>query len=404
MTKYHLDTIFLCSNLVRITKSLWTLLYHTVQDEIALQIALQPLQHIVIHDHCAYDCMMNPTSYQALVVRERANGFTRQVESCAIGDLPPGDLLIQVHYSSLNYKDALSASGNRGITRRYPHTPGIDAVGEVVESADPSLQPGDLVIASGYDLGMNTPGGFGQYIRVPSTWVVRLPTTLDALNSMALGTGGFTAALCLHKLEAAGLHPALGDVLVTGATGGVGSVSVALLAKLGYRTVAATGKLDQAPLLHALGAAEVIHRNTLEEGAEKALLKQRWAAVIDTVGGPILAGALKSTNANGWVAACGNVASPDLALTVYPFILRGISLLGVDAANCSLAIRHQLWEKLADAWRLTLPENAVTHTDLAGLPAEIDKMRQGQHIGRIVVDLWRGLQRDQWPQRAESRP
>jgi acrylyl-CoA reductase (NADPH) len=345
---------------------------------------------------------MNSSIYQALVVRERANGFSRQVETCAIADLPPGDILIQVQYSSLNYKDALSATGNRGITRRYPHTPGIDAVGLVVESADPALQPGDLVIASGYDLGMNTYGGFGQYIRVPSTWVVRLPSTLDARTSMALGTGGFTAALCLHKLEAAGLHPALGDVLVTGATGGVGSVSVALLAKLGYRIVAATGKLDQAPLLHALGAAEVIHRNTLEEGAEKALLKQRWAAVIDTVGGPILAGALKSTIANGWVAACGNVASPDLALTVYPFILRGVSLLGIDAANCSLTLRRHLWQKLADAWRLTLPKNVLTYTDLAGLSTEIDKMLQGRHIGRIVVDLWHDRQQDQAPQRAES--
>jgi acrylyl-CoA reductase (NADPH) len=336
---------------------------------------------------------MDPTRYHALVVRETDQGFTRQVEQCDIADLPPGDVLIQVRYSSLNYKDALSANGNRGVTRRYPHTPGVDAVGKVVESIDPDIQPGDLVIASGYDLGMNTAGGFGQYIRVPADWVVPQPTRLDAFSTMALGTAGFTAALCLHKLESAGLCPELGEVLVTGATGGVGSLSVALLAKLGYHVVAATGKLDQASTLCQLGAAEVIHRSTLEENPEKALLKQRWAGVIDTVGGPILAGALRSTKANGWVTACGNVASPELALTVYPFILRGVSLLGVDAATCSLAIRRQLIEKLAGPWRLTLPDDLITVTDLSGLSDEIDRTLQGQQVGRVVVDLWPELTR-----------
>jgi acrylyl-CoA reductase (NADPH) len=190
------------------------------------------------------------------------------------------------------------------------------------------------------------------------------------------------------------LRPETGDVLVTGATGGVGSVAVALLAKLGYRIVAATGKLDQAPLLYTLGAAEVIHRSTLEEDPQKALLKQRWAAVVDTVGGPILAGAIKSTNANGWITTCGNVASPDLALTVYPFILRGVSLLGIDAANCSLEIRRQLMQKLAGPWRLDLPSDLVTITDLAGLSEQIDRTLQGQQVGRVVVDLWPESLRD----------
>ena len=345
---------------------------------------------------------MDHTSYYALVVRETDKGFTRQVEQCAIADLPPGDVLIQVRYSSLNYKDALSATGNRGVTRRYPHTPGVDAVGKVVESNNPAIQPGDSVIVSGYDLGMNTAGGFGQYIRVPADWVVPQPETLDAFSTMALGTAGFTAALCLHKLEAAGLRPELGEVLVTGATGGVGSLAVVLLASLGYHVVAATGKPDQAPMLHRLGAAEIIHRGTLEESPEKALLKQRWTAVIDTVGGPILAGAIRSTKANGWVAACGNVASPNLVLTVYPFILRGVSLLGVDAANCTLQIRRELIERLAGPWRLTLPDDLVTATGLVGLSEEIDRTLQGQQVGRVVVDLWpessspdqRGVHRD----------
>lgn len=340
---------------------------------------------------------MNETTYQALVVRESENGFTRQVETRTIADLPPGDVLIKVRYSSLNYKDALSANGNRGVTRTYPHTPGVDAVGQVVESSNPALHPGDWIVTGGYDLGMNTAGGFGQYIRVPASWVLPLPPQLDPLSTMVLGTAGFTAALCLHKLESAGLRPGegpgTGDILVTGATGGVGCIAIALLAKQGYRTVAATGKLDQAPFLQSLGAAEVIHRSELEENPEKALLKQRWTAVIDTVGGPILAGAIKATYANGWVAACGNAASPELSLTVYPFILRGVSLLGVDAANCSLEIRRQIMGKLAGPWRLDLPQNLVTITDLAGLSEQIDRTLQGQRAGRVVVDLWPGSSR-----------
>jgi acrylyl-CoA reductase (NADPH) len=289
---------------------------------------------------------MNDITFQALVVRETEHGFTRQVESRTIAELPAGDVLIRVRYSSLNYKDALSATGNRGVTRRYPHTPGVDAAGQVVESADAAFQPGDWVVTGGYDLGMNTSGGFGQYIRVPAKWLLPLPPGVDPLSTMILGTAGFTAALSLYKLENAGLRPDMGDVLVTGATGGVGSVAVALLAKVGYRVVAATGKLDQTPLLQSLGAAEVIPRQELEEGTEKALLKQRWAAVVDNVGGPILANAIKATVANGWVTTCGNVASADLPITVYPFILRGVSLLGVDTANCSLEIRRQLLAKL----------------------------------------------------------
>ena len=338
---------------------------------------------------------MNDITFQALVVRETESGFTRQVENRRVADLPEGDVLIQVRYSSLNYKDALSASGNRGVTRRYPHTPGIDAVGQVAASNDPAFNAGDWVLTGGYDLGMNTAGGFGQYIRVPAKWLLPLPHGVDPLSTMVLGTAGFTAALSLYKLESAGLRAEMGDVLVTGATGGVGSLAVALLAKAGYRVVAATGKLDQTPLLQTLGAAEVIQRSALEEGADKALLKQRWAAVIDTVGGPILASAIKATIANGWVTTCGNVASPDLPLTVYPFILRGVSLLGIDAANTPLEIRRILLTKLLTAWRIELPPQVITLTDLAGLSAQIERTLQGQQVGRVVVDLWPQLARSQ---------
>lgn len=354
----------------------------------ASQIAMQPLSTLAFRGHYAYDCAMSETNFQALVVRETENGFTRQVEDRTFDDLPPGDVLIRVRYSSLNYKDALSASGNRGVTRRYPHTPGIDAVGQVVESIDPALQPGAWVITGGYDLGMNTAGGFGQYIRVPSNWLLPLPPGLDPLSTMVLGTAGFTAALSLDKLESAGLRPGMGDVLVTGATGGVGSVAVALLAKQGYRTVAATGKLDQTLLLQTLGAAEVIDRRTLEEGADKALLKQRWTAVVDTVGGPILAGAIKATVANGWVTTCGNVASADLPITVYPFILRGVSLFGVDSANATPEVRRKILAKMLGPWRLDLPRELITITVLEGLSQQIDRTLQGQQVGRVIVDLW----------------
>jgi putative YhdH/YhfP family quinone oxidoreductase len=331
---------------------------------------------------------MQNIPFQALVVRESESGFTRQVETRSTDDLPPGEVLVRVRYSSLNYKDTLSATGNRGVTRNFPHTPGVDAVGEVVESSDPSFKPGDSVLTGGYDLGMNTSGGFGQYIRVPAAWLLPLPPGVEPLEAMVLGTAGFTAALSLHRLESAGLRPDMGDILVTGATGGVGSMAVALLAKAGYRVVAATGKLDQSETLQALGAAEVIARSELEQGADRALLKQRWIAVIDTVGGPILAHAIKATQANGWVTTCGNVASPDLPITVYPFILRGVSLLGVDAANAPQEVRRLVLAKLLSTWRFHFPPSLITLTTLNGLSDQIDRTLRGQQVGRVVVDLW----------------
>lgn len=330
---------------------------------------------------------MPQETYPALVVHLTDGAVTRRVEQRPLADLPPGELLVRVDCSSLNYKDALSANGNRGVTRTYPHTPGIDAAGTVVESDDPTWQPGDAVIVSGYDLGMNTAGGFGRYIRVPGDWAVRLPRELDAFSAMVLGTAGFTAGLALQRLHQAGLTPDDGEVLITGASGGVGTLAIALLAKLGYRVVAATGKPELRQLFGEIGAAEVIDRRELEGHGHKALLPQRWAAAIDTVGGPILAGVIKSTRANGLVAACGNAASPKLALTVYPFILRGVSLLGIDAATCSLEVRRDLWARLAGPWRVELPDELITVTGLDGLSAHIDRTLQGQQAGRVVVDL-----------------
>jgi putative YhdH/YhfP family quinone oxidoreductase len=331
---------------------------------------------------------MNSKAFAAWVVRETAAGeFTRQIEERSLADLPDGEVLVRVHYSSLNYKDALSATGHRGVTRTYPHTPGVDAAGLVEDSAVADFRPGDPVIVTSYDLGMNTPGGWGQYIRVPAAWVVPLPEGLSLRQSMVYGTAGFTAALSVHRLEAHGLAPDAGEVLVTGATGGVGSLAVAILARLGYRVVAASGKADVGPFLRDLGAAEVVDREAVRDDSGRPLLRGRWAGAVDAVGGEYLATALKSTAYGGAVACCGLVASADLPTTVYPFILRGVSLLGVDSQACPMATRRLIWHKLAGAWKPELLDRLATECDLAGLEPEIERILHGQRLGRLVVDL-----------------
>ncbi|NTV47670.1 MAG: YhdH/YhfP family quinone oxidoreductase, partial [Chlorobiales bacterium] len=290
-------------------------------------------------------------SFKAMVVTELPdNKFVRQISERSVDDLPQGDVLIKVNYSSLNYKDALSATGNKGVTRKYPHTPGIDAAGVVEESASKAFSLGDEVVVTGYDLGMNTSGGFGQYIRVPAGWVVPRPDGLSLRECMAYGTAGFTAAQCVKKLVDSGLTPDQGEVLVTGSTGGVGSVAVGILAKLGFTVVAVTGKEDQKPFLQYLGATSIMSRAEASDESGRPLLKARWAGVVDTVGGNILSTAIKSTQQHGTITCCGNAASPDLPLTVFPFILRGVALLGVDSANCPMPARLKIWEKLATDW------------------------------------------------------
>ncbi|HEY9663020.1 MAG TPA: YhdH/YhfP family quinone oxidoreductase, partial [Allocoleopsis sp.] len=270
----------------------------------------------------------------------------------SIDALPPGDILIRVEYTSLNYKDALSATGNKGVTRHYPHTPGIDATGTVVQSNSETIQVGETVIVTGFDLGMNTPGGFGGYIRVPHRWVLPCPPGLSSFKSMVYGTAGLTAALCIHKLQQHDIFPEQGSILVTGATGGVGSLAVALLAQLGYHVTAVTGKSQAMPYLTELGAAQGVSRSQWDDHSGKPLLKGQYAGAIDTVGGNILATVIKSLQYGGVVTACGLVMAPELHTTVYPFILRGISLLGIDSAECPLALRTILWQKLATQWQL----------------------------------------------------
>lgn len=327
-------------------------------------------------------------TFKALVVEKTADKqFVRDIRERSLDDLPPGDLVVRVHYSSLNYKDALSATGHPGVTRRFPHTPGIDAAGEVVSCGSGAFAPGEKVLVTGYDLGMETDGGFGQYVRIPSTWAVRLPEGLTLRESMALGTAGFTAALSVLKLERAGVKPDDGDILVTGATGGVGSIAVAILAQAGYRVVASTGKSADEEYLKGLGASQVVSRDEVTGGAEKALLAERWAGAVDVVGGTTLAAVLKSTRYGGTVTCCGLVGSPELPLNVYPFILRGVSLLGIDSAQCPREIREEVWHRLATGWKPAHLGNVVTECALSGLEAMIQTILHGGVTGRVVVNL-----------------
>jgi acrylyl-CoA reductase (NADPH) len=332
---------------------------------------------------------MTDKLFKALVVKETDDKkYTRQILNKTINDLPPGDVVVEVHYSSLNYKDALSASGNKGVTRSYPHTPGIDAAGVVAESTDSTFKPGDDVIVTSYDLGMNTAGGFGQYIRVPGQWVVPLPGGLTLREAMCYGTAGFTAALSVYQMRVhGGILPEHGEVLVSGATGGVGSIAVAILSKLGYTVVAVNGLVDESEYLKEIGAQNIISIEEATDQSGRPLLKSRWAGSIDTVGGDILATTIKSVNANGVVTTCGNVASPELPITVYPFILRGVSLVGIDSQNCPMRNRLKTWEKLADEWKIPMMETVVEELTLVDLDQAIDRMLQSKHKGRVIINM-----------------
>ncbi len=330
---------------------------------------------------------MNGKIFKALIVEENKSGdFSMSIKKKAVKDLPKGDILIRVKYSSLNYKDALSASGNRGVTRKYPHTPGIDAAGTVVESTDENFKAGDDVVITGYDLGMNTCGGFEQYIRVPASWVVRLPKGLSLGESMIFGTAGFTAAMSVHALVAR-VKPEDGEILVTGATGGVGCLSVAILAELGYSVTAVSGKPEGQKFLSRLGAQDVIGREEVSDPAKKPILQARWAGVIDTVGGEMLAAAIKSTKPWGTITCCGNVASPELPLTVFPFILRGVTLVGIDSQNCPYDYRVHIWNHLAKDWKVNCLHELCEEIGLEGLLRHIELMLQGKQTGRVVVNL-----------------
>lgn len=324
--------------------------------------------------------------FKAVVVEEKDQEYVRTVKSRTTDQLPGGELLIRVAYSSLNYKDALSAIGNKGVTQKYPHTPGIDAAGTIEHSDVPEFQKGDAVIVTSYDLGMNTDGGFGQYIRIPATWALKLPQGLTLKQAMIYGTAGITAGISVAKL-CESVAPDSGEIVVSGATGGVGSMSIAILSKLGYRVVAVTGKPADHPFLRQLGAHRILSREGLQESGKRPLLQAQWAGGIDTVGGTILENIIKSTSPLGVVTCCGNVASADLNLTVYPFILRGVSLVGIDSQNYPMPSRTALWKKLANEWKPDMLEKLYAEITLEELDDCIAQMLAGKSKGRIVVNL-----------------
>ena len=331
---------------------------------------------------------MENKHFKAFQISESADKqYIRSIIQRQISDLPAGEVLVRVHYSALNYKDALSSVGNKGVTRNYPHTPGIDAAGIVEASESSDFEVGDEVIVTSYDLGMNTSGGLAEYIRVPARWVVPLPAGLSMREAMINGTAGFTAAMCINALINNGLSAEKGKVLVTGSTGGVGILAVAMLKKLGFEVTAVTGKPEAHEFLSRVGASEILSREALDDKSGRPMLKSVYAGVVDTVGGNILATALKSLNYRGGAAICGLVASPDLPTSVLPFILRGNSLFGIDSAECPMTLRKEIWQKLANDYKPADLEMLATEITLEEVPEKLDLMLKGGAMGKYLVKL-----------------
>lgn len=327
---------------------------------------------------------MIPESFRAFVVDRRDDVFVRGLEALTPEALPAGDVDIEVSWSSINYKDGLAATADGKVARAYPLVPGIDMAGTVIRSAHPGIPVGRAVIAHGYDLGVSRHGGFAEYARVPADWIVPLPSGLTARDAMAIGTAGFTAALAIVELEARGLEPDNGPVLVTGASGGVGSTAIAILAELGYEVWAVTGKPDEQAALTTLGATGFLTRD--EVAAEgRPLETERWAGAIDSVGAAALPYILRTLRRGGAVAACGNASGPALTTTVFPFILRGAAILGIDSAYLPIARRRRIWERLATDLRPRSLGDRVSEVTLDTLEPALDAIRSGEARGRWVV-------------------
>ncbi|NQX43719.1 acryloyl-CoA reductase [Paenibacillus tritici] len=329
--------------------------------------------------------MTNP--FQALVV-DKTEPFSVEVKSLSVEDLPAGEVLIKVAYSSVNYKDGLASIPNGNIVRNYPFIPGIDLSGTVVSSTDKRFREGQSVIATSYGIGVSHFGGFSEYARIPADWVVDLPEGLTLREAMIYGTAGFTAALSVQALEAQGMTPGQGKVLVTGATGGVGGAATAILAKLGYQVTASTGRTDEAGYLQALGAAEVISRAEVAGSALKPLDKQQWQAAVDSVGGAPLAAVLSQIAYGGAVAASGLTAGTAVPTTVLPFILRGVSLLGIDSVACPIGTRTKLWQRMAGDMKPAVLDTLVDREiSLNELPAALGDILRSHTRGRVLVRL-----------------
>jgi len=331
---------------------------------------------------------MTSENFPALVVRKPNGGdATAVIESISSDQLPPGEVTVRVAWSSLNYKDALALEGHPGVVGNFPHVPGIDLAGEVAASDDPRFSPGDPVLATGYGLGERHWGGFSLFCRLPAEHVVPLPTSLSPEDAMVYGTAGFTAGLCVTAIQDHGIEPSDGDVLVTGSSGGVGSIAVAILARLGYRVVAVTGKTEAHELLRYLGAAEIVGRDEVSDDSGPPMLKARWAAAVDTVGGATLSTVLRSTRRHGCVAACGLVGGDRIEpLTVYPFILRGVTLAGIDSVECPMDRRVDVWQKLAGEWRVDL-DAIRTVISLEEVIDYAQRIKRGGLMGRTVVKV-----------------
>jgi acrylyl-CoA reductase (NADPH) len=325
--------------------------------------------------------------FKALVVEKSETDFSIGVKEVSFQDLPAGEVLIKVAYSSINYKDGLASLPDGKIVRSYPFIPGIDLAGVVVSSEDPRYSEGDQVIATSYEIGVSHYGGYSQYARIPADWIVPLPENLSLKEAMIYGTAGLTAALSVQRLEENGLTPEKGKVLVSGATGGVGSIALAILAKRGYDVVASTGKSSEHDYLHKLGAKEVVSRENVYSGKSKALDKQLWAAAVDPVGGESLAAILSKIQYNGSVAVSGLTGGGNVPTTVFPFILRGINLLGIDSVYCPMEVRKPLWERMAADFKPVVLETISKEISLEELPQTLPIILQGQARGRFIVKI-----------------
>lgn len=327
-------------------------------------------------------------TFKALVIEKENEGLNLEIKEIKTSFLPDDNVLIKVKYSGVNYKDGLAAHPDGKIVDQYPFIPGIDLAGEVVLSKDERFKKGDAVIVTSYELGVSHFGGYSEYASVPPEWIVPLPSGLSLRESMIMGTAGFTAALSIQRLEENGLKPEQGSVLVTGATGGVGSIAIALLKKKGYHVVASTGKSSEEAYLHQLGADEVIDREAVYNGTLKNLSKQKWAGAIDPVGGEPLASLLSQIKYRGSVAVSGLTAGVKVPTTVFPFILRGVSLLGIDSVYCPMEERQNVWERLAmDLKPDRLNEFIFKEVTLEALPELLPSILKGQHHGRILVNI-----------------
>ncbi|UZD46551.1 NADPH:quinone oxidoreductase family protein [Peribacillus frigoritolerans] len=326
--------------------------------------------------------------FDALVVNKQDDQFTVNIQQLSLDDLPQGEVLIRVHYSGVNYKDSLAAIPNGNIVSSYPIVPGIDMAGVVVSSEDSRFKEGDEVIATSYGIGVSQSGGYSQFARVPAEWIVPLPDGLTMKEAMIVGTAGFTAALSVLRLEENNLTPGQGSVLVTGATGGVGSFAVSILSKLGYSVEASTGKESEHGYLKAIGAATIVSREDVYDGKLRALGKQKWSGAVDPVGGEPLASVLSQIKYGGAVAVSGLTAGTSLPATVFPFILRGVNLLGIDSVNCPMDTRLKVWHRLATDLKLEHLEQLVQQEiTLEELPDVLPTLLKGEARGRTIVKL-----------------